>query len=179
MRLFIAINIPESIKDYFVSVQQRLDTNNAKIKLVNKYQIHITLKFIGEVKEENVEFIRNVLSQIRFEPFSVRLAKIGIFPSEKYIKVIWVGINPAEKIIEIQKQIDNKLISLFKKDKRFHPHITLGRVKFVKDKKEFIKSLKDIKIEKKRFEIKEFKLIKSTLTKKHPVYEDLAIFNER
>ena len=66
----------------------------------------------------------------------------------------------------------------FKKDTRFHPHVTLARVKFVKDKQDFIKSLKEIKIEKKSFEITEFKLIKSTLTGEGPIYEDLAVFQD-
>ena len=65
---------------------------------------------------------------------------------------------------------------MFKKEKRFYPHITLGRVKFVNDPETFVPALKEITVEPKQFEVKEFKLIKSTLTSEGPVYEDLAIF---
>jgi 2'-5' RNA ligase len=107
------------------------------------------------------------------------LTDIDVFPNESYAKVVWAGLNdPESKITNLQKEIDSKIELLdFKKDTRFHPHLTLARVNFVEDKERFIKNLKEIKIKKETFQITEFKLIKSTLTGEGPVYEDLASFS--
>lgn len=176
MRVFIAIDLDE-LKDYFIELQEQLPKEKAKLTLTKTY--HLTLKFLGEVPEENIEKIKKILKKIKFDKFEINLDNVGVFPNENYIRVIWVGLNPKEKIIELQKNIENALKEFnFKKDFGFHPHITLARVKFVKNKVSFINSLKKIKIGKdKKIEFKNFKLIKSTLTPKGPVYEDLEIFD--
>ena len=102
---------------------------------------------------------------------------MGIFPSESYIRVIWVGLKPEKCILDLQKDIDEKLKKLFKKEKNFKSHLTLARVKYIDDKKSFINKLKNIKIDDKKINIDNFKLIKSTLTGKGPIYEDICIFN--
>lgn len=173
MRLFIAIDFNE-LKDYFVELQTLLP-KNAKLSLTKTF--HITLKFLGEVQPEKVEMIINNLKNIKFEAFSVHLDSIGIFPTENYIRVVWVGIKPEDKTLELQKQIDEMLDKLFKKEKDFKSHITLARVKYPDDKKAFVEQLKKIKIENKKIEIKNFRLVKSTLTPKGPIYEDLEVFN--
>ena len=174
MRLFIAVEVPEEIQSYFLELQNHINKDLVKIVLTKSF--HLTLKFLGEVDESKKEMIANFLKKIKFEPFSAELSNIGVFPDENYIRVAWIGLEPKDKIIRLQQAIDNALINIFPKDERFHPHITLGRVKFVKDKKEFITLLKKIKIEKKIFEVNEFRLIKSTLTPEGPVYEILNNF---
>ena len=174
MRLFIAIDF-EELKDYFIKLQDQLPKEDVKLTLTKTF--HLTLKFLGEVPEDNIEEINEKLKKIKFEKVEINLDDIGVFPNENYISVVWVGLNPKEKIVESQKKIDSALEDLFGRDKRFHPHVTLARVRFVKDKANFINSLKKIKIEKdKKIEFKNFKLIKSTLTTKGPVYGDLKVF---
>ena len=176
MRLFIAIEIPEEIKDYIVKIQKNIDATTNKIKFVNPNQIHLTLKFLGEVQPNIVENIKEELKKITFNPFSVYLDKIGVFPSESYIRVVWVGLNPEDKILDLQKNIDENLKKLFKKEKDFKPHLTLARVKYIEDKKAFVDKLKKMNVENKKIDINSFKLIKSTLTPKGPIYEDLEVF---
>jgi 2'-5' RNA ligase len=175
MRLFIAIAIPEEIKDYLVKIQQGIDKDIAKIKLVNKDQMHLTLKFLGEIEENKINDIKNKLKGTKFNPFKTKLTSLGVFPDENYIRVVWIGLKDHENIIKLQKQVDDSL-TMFRKDKKFHPHLTLARVKFVKEKEKFIELIKSIKIEEKEFDVNEFKLIKSTLTKERPVYEVLEEF---
>ena len=174
MRLFVALDF-DGLKDYFIGLQEQLP-KDAKLTLTKTY--HLTLKFLGEIPENNIEKVKEQLKKIEFEKFSVNLENIGVFPNENYIMVAWIGINPKEKVIELQKSIEDSLIEFnFKKDFKFHSHITLARVKFVKDKPIFIDSLKKIKIDKnKKIMVRNFKLIKSTLTPEGPVYEDLKIF---
>lgn len=173
MRLFIAVDFND-LKDYFLELQSLLP-KNAKLSLTKSF--HITLKFLGEVQPDEAEKIANMLKKIKFNQFSLFLHDIGIFPTENYIKVVWVGIKPEEQIAELQKTIDECLSKLFKKEKGFHPHITLARVKYPDDKEQFVEELKKIKIENKKIEIKDFRLIKSTLSPKGAIYEDLAVFN--
>ena len=179
MRLFIAIEVPEDVKGYLSAVQEKINNDAAnKIRCVNKNQIHLTLKFLGEVQPDKAEEIKNVLKKITFGPFSVYLDKIGVFPNENYIRVVWAGLEPEEPVLGLQKSIDKKLEKLFKKEKDFKAHITLARVKFIEDKNNFINKLKTINIENKKIEVSNFKLIKSTLTPQGPVYEDLQVFGE-
>lgn len=174
MRLFIAIEVPEEIYSYFLELQKQIDINSAKIVFTRSF--HLTLKFLGDVSEDKEDRIIDSLKKIKFEPFSAELGSIGVFPGENYIRVVWIGLEPKNKINELQQKIDNVLTDLFPKEKKFHPHITLGRVKFVKDKKGFIEALKKMNVEKKDFWVNEFKLIKSTLTPEGPVYEVLKQF---
>jgi len=173
MRLFIAIDFNE-LKDYFIELQKLLP-KNAKLSLTKTF--HLTLKFLGEVQPDKIESIINILKNIKFRQFSVFLDSIRIFPSENYIRVAWVGLKPEDEVLELQKNIDESLKMLFKKEKDFKAHITLARVKYPEDKKQFLEQLKKIKVENKRIEIKDFRLIKSTLNPKGPVYEDLAVFD--
>jgi len=176
MRLFIAIEIPNDIRNYLGEIQEKVDGTTNKIKFVDKNNIHLTLKFLGEVQPDKTEEVKEILKKISFKPFSVHLSHIGIFPSESYIRVIWVGLDPEEPILDMQKDVDEKLKSLFNKEKDFKAHLTLARVRYIENKEEFLEKLKKIKIVDKKFNVENFKLITSTLTPKGAVYEDLEAF---
>lgn len=178
MRLFVAIEIPEGIKEYLTQIQEKIEQNKAKIRLVNKMQMHLTLKFLGEAQLNHVEKIKDELKKIKFDVFSVFLDSIGVFPSENYIRVIWVGLKPKNDILKLQGKIDDKLKKLFEKEKNFKAHITLGRARFIDDKIRFMKMLEKIKVESKKIDIDCFKLIKSTLTGQGPVYEEIEVFGK-
>lgn len=177
MRCFIAFELPKEIQDYLVKLQGNLAKfgDNAKLNLVKSF--HLTLKFLGEVDSSKIDDIKKALQQIKAEEMVLNLGKQGFFPNEDFIRVVWISLIPDDKIIELQKNIDESLSKLgFKKEKDFKAHLTLARVKFVKDKEAFTSKIKSMKIEEKQFKIKGYKLIKSTLTKQGPIYEDLAVF---
>jgi len=69
MRLFIAIEMPEEIKEYLIQIQSKIGNDLAKIRWVNKEQIHLTLKFLGEVQPNCVEEVKEELGKIKFESF--------------------------------------------------------------------------------------------------------------
>ena len=95
MRLFIAVDFND-LGDYFAKLQKLLP-KNAKLSLTKTF--HVTLKFLGEVQPDKAEEVIDKLKNIKFEGFSVFLDNIGIFPTENYIRVVWVGIKPEEKIL--------------------------------------------------------------------------------
>jgi len=171
MRLFVALNFNE-LKDYFSELQKQIPNQDAKLTFPKDF--HLTLKFLGEIDEMKINEIKSLLSEIKFSPFETDVTSIGFF-SEDFLRTVWIKAD-SKQIYDLQKQIDEKLTSMFKKDTRFEPHITLARVKFVKDKKGFIEQIKRLKTEKKTIKIGSFELIKSTLTPEGPVYEVLSIF---
>lgn len=171
MRLFIAIEVPKEVREHLNSIQKELPD---ELKFVKEY--HLTLKFLGEVEDDKVDEIKKKLKEIKFDSFTAELSDVGVFPNEDYIKVVWVGVEPKDKIIELQQKVEKSLLRMFLNDNRFHPHITIARVKFLKDKEGFKKKLKEIKAEKLSFDVGSFKLIKSVLTKEGPVYEVLEEF---
>ena len=174
MRLFIAIDLKE-LKDYFKEIQDQIPRDIAKLKPVNTF--HLTLKFLGEVPDEKTEEIKEALAKIKFSQFKLTLDQLGVFPTENYIRVVWIGLKGNSHLSKLQEDIEKVLDQFyFKKDYEFLPHLTLARVKFISNKPEFIQKLKQIKIERKEITINKFKLIKSELTRQGPIYEDLAIF---
>lgn len=176
MRLFVGVDFPKGVKDELSLIQKQINSNLAKIKWVAKKNLHLTLKFLGEVELEKLEQIKTKLKNINFTPFEVRLSKLNLFPDWNNPKTIWVGLLPEENVSDLQKKIDAELLSFFKFDQRFIPHLTLGRVKFVKRRNLFLNELKNVSVNDKKFELNNFKLIKSTLNKDGPVYEILESF---
>jgi len=143
MRLFIAFDIPEQVKTMLVSIQEKIKSD-AKIKWVKAENMHLTLKFLGEVAEDKVEDIKKRLGAVKFKPFDVEVSEIGVFPSESYIRVIWVGLKDDKSMQELVKNVRSALPE-FKDDYEFKAHLTIARIKFVKDKKTLVGELKKIK----------------------------------
>ena len=150
MRLFIAIDLDN--EEYFKELQDQLKSDN--IKATYPKSFHLTLKFLGETNKQ--EEIIQTLKQIKFKELNLKTTNIGFFPSENYIRVIWLGLEDHEELNKLQNQIEKALEPFnFKKDyKDFHPHITLARIKFIKDKQILINKINKIKIEQKEFKIR-------------------------
>lgn len=173
MRCFIAIDLPNEIKNELVRIQKQLP--EAKMKLVEKQNLHLTLKFFGELSNNEINKIKEQLKNIKIRKFSVNLGKLGVF-EPNFIRVVWISIE-GDGIRKIQQEIDASLETIgIQKNKQFTSHLTLARIKFVKDKQMFINLLKEIKLKQLEFEINNFALKKSTLTGKGPIYKDIVRF---
>lgn len=184
MRTFIAIPCPEELKDKIVEIQKRIK-NLGKIKLVERENIHMTLKFLGDTDENKINEIIEILNSVsknqKIKKFKIHLWGIGVFPNENYIKILWVGISEgSEEILDLHQKIDEQLKSSgFKKDKKFHPHFTIARVKFLKprDKREVQQVLSEnSNTDFGSFEVSGFELMKSELTSEGPVYSVIKKF---
>ncbi len=176
MRLFIDFDLSNDCKKYLVSLINGIKKSFPDLAFVDEQRLHLTLKFLGDVSDDKVDKIVDCLSKISFRSFSVSLSQLGLFPSESYFRVLWVGLEPKEVICSLQNQIDNSLKCLFDKETGFQPHITLARIKFVKNKEQFIDFIKSLKIKPISFEVHEFKLVKSTLQKGGSLYETIETF---
>lgn len=164
MRTFISIEIPEEVKKEIEKIQDKLpEFYGKKTELEN---LHLTLKFLGEVDKEKVEQVREKLREVEFDKFEAEVDSIGVF-SEKFVRIVWLHLVGCE---ELQRAINNKLKDLFEPENRFMSHLTIARVKNVNDKKKFLNKLNKIKIQPIKFKIKNFNLRKSVLTEKGPRY---------
>ncbi len=171
MRTFISVNIPEEIRKEIKKVQDFLpEFFGKKTELEN---LHLTLKFLGEIKEHKIEEVKEKLREIKIEKFATEIDEIGVF-SEKFIRIVWLHMKDCENL---QKQIDGALKDLFEPEKRFMSHLTIARIKGIKDKEGFLQDLKKIKVEKIKFKVDNFYLMKSELTAEGPRYSVLEEYN--
>ena len=176
MRIFIAVDLDDSVKDYVYELQRKLRSTNIKINFVAKRNLHLTLKFLGEIKEQQLVEIKKILSEVKMKKFTLNMSSIGIFPNEYDPKILWIGLEPEDKIKELQRLVDESLLGYGKQELKFKSHITIGRIKSIKDKKEFLGSI-DINIEKLKSKVVNFKLYRSILSKDGPRYELLETYN--
>jgi len=180
MRAFIAIDLPDAIKEELSRIQEGIKEKtkeDAKLKFVEAENLHLTLRFLGEISAVQVNRAKEALKSIHFEKFTAQLSNAGVFPSPVYIRVVWIGLEPADKIKELQEKIESILAKAgFEKEKRFESHVTAARVKTIKNKELFIKTLNAINVKPIEFPIDSFILKKSTLTREGPIYEDIVKF---
>jgi 2'-5' RNA ligase len=131
LRSFIAIELPETVKSAFAELQGELKKTGADIRWVKPENIHLTLKFLGDIEEESTGSIIHVIKGTcsRFEPLTLEIRGVGVFPNAKSPRVIWAGVNCNTALAEIRNSIEEGLSSLgFDRDNRkFSPHLTLGR----------------------------------------------------
>ena len=110
--------------------------------------------------------IKKRLSSIKYRPFELTLESIGVF-SQEIIKIVWVKVST----VPLQQLIDNCLNDIFKPERRFMGHVTIARVKKLKDKDAFLKLINSTKINMITFIVREFHLKESILTKEGPIYK--------
>ena len=166
MRAFIALEIPEEIREKLFEIAGSLFKKILFLgKLTEKENIHLTLKFLGEIDGDMAEKVREKLGEVNIKKFFVELKNFGVF-NENFVRIIWCHLSGCEKL---QKEIDEKLAFLFPKEKRFMGHVTIARVKNVIDKEKLFEELKRISVDG-VFEVERFVLMKSELTGSGPSY---------
>lgn len=191
MRCFVAVDLDSNLRQKVADLQK--DLTGLDTKLVEPENLHFTLKFLGEADEGIVNEVKQILKETARtqEPFSVNISGIGAFPSEKFIRVVWIG---GPEIYNLQTFVNNTLAGLFREEKPDQKdasqirrsrqpmrqsviHLTIARVRSQTHKDDivgFINRHRNIEIG--TMLVKDMKLKKSTITGKGPVYEDIEIF---
>jgi RNA 2',3'-cyclic 3'-phosphodiesterase len=130
MRLFVAIKLPEQIGIKLEEYQHQLKPFARDAKWVNHLGIHLTIKFLGEVKEERLPEIHKALDETsqEFGPIKIDVLGCGFFPNERRPAVFWVGVN-AEGLKPLQQSMEEKfeLLGFEKENREYSPHLTLAR----------------------------------------------------
>ena len=176
IRSFIAIDV--SYNEKINNLINEIKKSGAIIKLVEPENIHITLKFLGDVPHNKLSEIEDIIknSIIDIEPFQFNLEGVGVFPNQKFIKILWIGIKNSEILEKISKRINQKINLMFKdiKQQKFIPHITIGRIKSAKNKEKILEIVDKYKTYKfANIRVDSIKLKKSELTSKGPIYTNI------
>jgi RNA 2',3'-cyclic 3'-phosphodiesterase len=180
MRLFIAIEIPESLKKELAEVQARLRGAGVDASWTREEGMHLTLKFLGEVSEQQVPGIMNGLQKAAegIGPLSLSVSGVGTFPNPKNARVVWIGLaGDIEQLTRLQIAVEKAmvLLGMVREERTFTPHLTLGRIKYIRSRNTWIRTLDEVKdISLPGFEATSVSLMKSELKPSGAVYTEMG-----
>jgi 2'-5' RNA ligase len=174
MRCFVAVDIPEEIKERILPVQKEL--KELDTKLVERENLHFTLKFLGKIDKGKMNAAMNMLGEIKMPAFTVNLKGIGFFPSSDFIRVAWIG-SISKEFANLHNTVNDLLAGIVPKEKPV-PHLTIARVRSQKFRKYLLDFQKRHEREEfGKFEVAQIKLKSSVVTGKGPIYKDIGAWN--
>lgn len=178
IRTFIALEIADAIKEQLTHVQNQLMNKGAELKWLKKENIHLTLRFLGEIDEKIHNKIFDLMNHVaeNVSSLNLSLAELGMFPNENRPNIIWVGLGgEVEEVRQLSERCDYYLATAgFEKRKNnFNPHLTIGRIKKITNKKQFISEVNDIKVSQTAFIVNKLHVVKSELMPAGAVYTNL------
>lgn len=126
-RLFVAIDLPLPVKRELAGICLGLPG----ARWVADEQIHLTLRFIGEVDLGRVQDIREVLAEIHRPAFALHLVGLGVFPPRRQPHVLWAGVEPVEPVVALRNRVESLLVGLglTPEGRKFSPHVTMARLR--------------------------------------------------
>jgi 2'-5' RNA ligase len=179
LRLFVAVDIPEDIRTLVCGMGATIPGSRA----VPTEQLHLTLKFLGDMESGMLLDIRQALAVIAHEPFSMSLKTVGHFPPRGNPRVLWVGIHPVQEVVSLRNKVEKALsdIGIEREKRKFSPHVTLARLKDspIQRVSQFLAG--NSLFETPSFRIDEFQLYSSTLTPRgaiHTIQESFPLQQE-
>jgi 2'-5' RNA ligase len=145
--VFIAIPLPADLQTKLVALQQRFRHLHLEASWVREAGFHLTLKFLGDVDSRLIGSITTSMAAVtrQYQPFSLTLSRVGVFPNESSPRVLWVGVqDPSGLLQRVQGSIEGHLAELGYPldDRPFAPHLTLARLKRVPQRGQFLGVLK-------------------------------------
>ncbi len=180
-RLFAAVKIEPGTAFMKTFRELRTRLSSEKIKWVEEYNIHITVKFFGETDESLIRGISGSLGSIVLNTngFDLRLSGIGIFGSRYDPRVVWAGIEPPEPLASFMRSVQKEMEQYgFESDRQnIVPHLTLGRITFLKDKQLFRNVIDENReLQSEPVKVSECILFESILRREGPQYLALGKF---
>ena len=180
MRAFIAIELPDKIKEELSQLQSDLKSIGADVNWVKPDNLHLTLKFLGQIKESQISTLKDTLTKSisPLSRFTFRLEGLGAFPKMDHPRIIWVGVDQGkEKLVELAEKVEQACdpLGVQKEERPFSVHLTIGRVRSNRFLAELAKHL-----EKNSFraggpvEVTEIILFQSVLSPAGPIYTPVA-----
>lgn len=175
MRAFIAIDV--EFNEKMEKIYNELEKTGAKLKFVEPHNVHLTIKFLGEIDERLIPKIKQEMEKAiaDIKPFQAKLKGLGVFPNENHIRVIWVGFDDEGQSKKMAEEIEKGLMKYgFKREKSFKPHVTIARMKSREGKEKVLEIIKKYKNEEfGEIECKELRLKQSILKPEGPIYKTI------
>lgn len=180
-RLFIAIKIKPSDKILEAINYIKFKLSDEKIRWVNTENFHFTLKFLGDTEVDKIQTIRETLHKLvsNFSTAETSIVGFGVFPTISKARVLWFGMQNFEQIKKLNNAIDKEISKLGyeKNNLDFKPHLTIGRIKYLRQKdilSQLIKKYKNIEFQK--LNVDEIQLFESKLSPQGAIYTSLEKF---
>ena len=130
MRLFVALEIPFAVRENLAALLESLRAVSSQTRWVRPENLHVTLKFMGEVPETKLAATRSVLAGVRSDqPVTVDFRGLGFFPNEKRPRVFWAGIEASPNLKTLAADIESVVekLGIPREQRPFSPHLTLAR----------------------------------------------------
>ncbi len=177
MRLFLALMLPDDLRETLGVLVRTLSKADAQVKWVTWQNIHLTLKFLGEVEEERLHQVHEVsrLAAKGVRPFQLKAEGVGAFPGVRRPKVIWVGLTPSSRLTVLYGRIEDGFRSIgFPAEKKsWSPHLTIGRVKSNRNIRRLEAELSQAVFHPYTFLVDGIHIVRSTLRPEGPLYDTL------
>lgn len=179
IRAFVAIELSEGVKKELAALQRELKAAGSDVKWVKTDNVHLTLKFLGNIDEDQLEEVKAALDKVgsNNKAFTINLFKVGCFPKLGFPRVVWLGIDKGCGETEaIADELEGELAKAgFEKEKRsFSAHLTLGRVRSPKGRNKLVEKIKALDFKPSaETEVTKLTLFKSTLTPQGSIYTPL------
>ena len=132
MRLFVALELSAEVRETIAALIRELKPLDVSWKWTRAENLHVTLKFLGEIPTEQLDYTAAVLRQVPFgRSLTLRFRSMGFFPNERRPRVLWTGIDAPPDLLVLAKNIEDALegVGVPKDDRAFTPHLTLARNK--------------------------------------------------
>lgn len=162
-RLFVAIDFPDEVNRQLIGLCKGIN----KAKWIKPGQIHLTLRFIGEVTDEQAELLKLALREVRAQAFDLQLKGIGTFPQGgRRPRILWVDVKAGRELLELAEKVDQaaKAAGLVLKEEDFTAHVTLARFRYPPGAELAAWQKKQAGFESPVLRIREFHLVESELT---------------
>lgn len=181
VRTFLAIELPPDVREGCVALQDRLAVVAADFKWVEEENLHLTLLFLGEVHDRDLAEVCRAVQAVcaRFEPFTLVFAGAGCFGDPRRPRTIWVGLREgADQLVALHDALEEAMLELRcyrREERRFTPHVTLGRARGDRPGEELPQALaRERDWHGGECRVEEVRVLSSELTREGPVYAVLS-----
>lgn len=129
MRIFIALDIPGEIRQRMAQYMERARGYAPQARWARVEGLHVTLKFVGEVRDDQLHRIKEALKTAKRDPFDVKFEHVGFFPGPKSPRIFWIGVEGGEALSQLAANVEGELekVGVAKEERPFNPHLTLAR----------------------------------------------------
>ncbi|MHA1637951.1 MAG: RNA 2',3'-cyclic phosphodiesterase [Candidatus Thorarchaeota archaeon] len=178
IRAFLSVDIvDDKLLSRITQIQGKLDRESAKMKLVERDNIHFTWHFFGDTHPSKIDTIHKELSQLEFAPIPIEVSGVGAFPNLRRPRIIWIGVTRnIEKLRELKTETNIILKKLGYKieSKRFIPHATIARVRSIRNREQLAENLESLfEVQVGNMTVTNIRMTRSTLTPSGAIYDTI------
>lgn len=178
IRTFIAVELPAEVREALASLRQELAGREDQVKWVKPENVHLTLKFLGNIPEHRLTPLREGTAEAAagFTSFEMSLTELGAFPNARRARVIWVGIDEGrERLSALAERLEASLgeRGFEREARRFKAHVTLGRARGRGGGTDVSGALAAVRFDVQRCVVEGLTIMRSDLTPEGPIYTSL------